>query len=221
MRVFACLVLLLLWPGLVLAQLPVTDVGNLSVNTISSAQNTITAAQTVIIVEHQIEELMALDGIITAEGIAEDMALIGEIISQVEGLSFDVGALQSQITELFDLDAAPTDTTMLRERLGDIRRLRYQSYRYAMKLQTLMMTMIRTVEHVIGLINSVGDFIGAKQGSQTLVQVNSTISKTLVVLEVQTASYQRAGSVDKLEELLTIESLHLIREEVMADWPTR
>ena len=48
-----------------------------------------------------------------------------------------------------------------------------------------------------------------------------TISKTLTIQATQTAAFQRAESVDKMEELLTIESLQRINEAMMADWPRR
>ena len=51
--------------------------------------------------------------------------------------------------------------------------------------------------------------------------MTATISKTLTIQTVQTAAYERAGSLDKMEELLTIESLHRINEAMMADWPRR
>ena len=63
-----------------------------------------------------------------------------------------------------------------------------------MRLQTLLTTAIRTVEHLTALLTSISAFLGAKQGVQTLVQVNMTISKTLTIQATQTAAFQRAGA---------------------------
>ena len=49
----------------------------------------------------------------------------------------------------------------------------------------------------------------------------SRSNTTLTILAAQTAAYQRAASVDKMEELLTMESLQRIQADMMADWPRR
>ena len=57
---------------------------------------------------------------------------------------------------------------------------------------------------------------------QTLVQLNATISKTdHHCTRHRQAAYERAGSIDKMTELLVEESFRKITEARMADWPTR
>ena len=90
-----------------------------------------------------------------------------------------------------------------------------------MRLQTLIKTALRTLQHLSKLVTSVSAFLGNKQAQQALVQVAASTNTTLTVLAAQTAAYQRAGSVDKMEELLTMESLYRINAEMMADWPKR
>ena len=175
-----------------------------AVNAVATALST---AQTVV---QGITELTPLDEVITLQGILEDLSALADIVGQAEGLSYDLQSLQAQIAALFDLDTAPNNIHVLNERLAQIRRIRAQCYSYAMRLQTLLTTATRTAEHLTGLLNSVASFLGAKQGMQTLVQVATTISKTEAISAAQVAAYQRAGSVDKMEELLTIESLHRI-----------
>ena len=64
-------------------------------------------------------------------------------------------SLQRQITALFGLETAPASTSALRERLAEIRRLRWQCYSYAMRLQTLIKTALRTIQHLATLVTSV------------------------------------------------------------------
>jgi conjugal transfer/entry exclusion protein len=100
------------------AQIPVTDAGNLAVNSTTSIQSVITAIQTVLIEANQVLELIPA-GVITADGLAEDMAMLGKIVVQAEGLSYDVTQLQAQIADLFNLEHPPNSTGMLRERVWD------------------------------------------------------------------------------------------------------
>ena len=135
--------------------------------TVTAVQSTISAVEDVIQTASALQELVPLDAILVAEGIAEDLAALADIIRQVDGLSYDIQSLQAQIDALFNLDTAPDGTSALRERLNEIRRVRVQAYTYAMRLQTLMTTALRTVDHLILLVNSIANFLGAKQGMQT------------------------------------------------------
>jgi conjugal transfer/entry exclusion protein len=205
--------LVLVWVSTAAAQLAVIDAGNLTVNTTTSIQSVITAIQTVLIEANQILELTPAE-VITGDGIAEDMALLGEIVAQAEGLSYDVGALQAQIASLFGLEDPPSSTSMLRERLMEIRTIRHQSYAYAMKTQTLLMTASRTVEHVVALLGSIGEYIGNLSANQRMSEAQHVLNKTVANQHVSTMAYQRAGSVDKMEELLIDASLDAINTYV-------
>lgn len=210
-----------LLPTIAQGQIPVTDAGNFFVNTTTSIQSVITAANSVLTVANQVLDLTPVEEIVIAQSIAEDAALLAEMIATASAVYVDVQSLQAQIAVLFDLNTAPASTTELSERLLEIRRIRSEAYIYAMRTQTLMATLLRTIGHVTTLITQVGTIIGNVQGQQHIVQVNTSINHTLAVLEIQQASFQRAGSLDKMEELLTIASLHRINEATMADWPRR
>src|SRR6266481_6858096 len=82
------------------AQLPVIDLGNLAQNTLTAIESVLTTIQTILIEANQILELTPLDDIAVAGGIAEDMALLGTLLEQAEGLSYDISSLQTQITSL-------------------------------------------------------------------------------------------------------------------------
>ena len=140
---------LLGWCALARAQgIPVYDNTNFLQNLVTAAQSTLTAIATAETAANTILDLTPLDEIITASGIIEDLAALAEIMAQVDVLSTDIASLQAQVAVLFGLDTAPASTSELQVRLREIRRLRSEAYIYAMRLQTLMRTAIRTIEHL-------------------------------------------------------------------------
>jgi P-type conjugative transfer protein TrbJ len=214
------LLVLVLVSGRAEAQIPVIDVGNLAQNTITAIESVLTTIQAILIEANQILELTPLDDIAVAGGIAEDMALLGQLVEQAEGLSYDIGALQAQLDSLFRLDTAPDTRDGLTERLAEIKRVKYQSYTYAARVQTLMRTALRTVEHLQGLLDTLSDLVGNMQGNQAHAQLTTVASKHLANLDVQMASFQRAQTVDKLSDALIIESITKIQARRIEDWPS-
>jgi conjugal transfer/entry exclusion protein len=148
------------------------------------------------------------------------MALLGQLVEQAEGLSYDIGSLQAQLESLFNLDTAPDTRDGLTERLAEIKRVKYQSYTYAARVQTLMRTALRTVEHLQGLLDTLSDLVGNMQGNQAHAQLTTVASKHLANLDVQMASFQRAQTVDKLSEALILESITKIQARRIEDWPS-
>ena len=200
--------------------IPVYDNANFLQNIITAAQTTITAIEAVFQSAEWVRELTALDDIAVSGGIAEDMALLGQLVEQAEGLSYDIGSVQSQLESLFNLDTAPDTRDGLTERLAAIKRQKYLAYSYAARVQTLMRTALRTVEHLQGLLDTLGAIVGNLSGHQTIGQFQAVAGKHLANLDVQMASFQRAQTVDKLSEALVIESLTRIQARRMEDWPS-
>src|SRR5215831_5191439 len=159
----ACLILLLTSPC-AHAQLAVIDVADIAQNTITAIESVLTTIQAILIEANQILELTPLDGIATAGGIAEDMALLGQLVEQAQGLSYDIGSIEAQITSLFNLDTAPDTRDGLTERLAQIKQLKYQCYSYATKVQTLLRTALRTVDHLQGLLDTLASIVGNLSG---------------------------------------------------------
>ena len=202
------------------AQLPVIDLGNLAQNTLTAIESVLTTIQTILIEANQILELIPLDDIAVSGGIAEDMALLGQLVEQAEGLSYDIGSLQAQLDSLFNLDTAPDTRDGLTARLAAIKRQKYLAYSYAARVQTLMRTALRTVDHLQGLLDTLSDLIGNMQANQTHAQLTTVASKHLANLDVQMASFQRAQTVDKLSEALILESITKIQARRIEDWPS-
>jgi conjugal transfer/entry exclusion protein len=203
-----------LWSTPAAAQLAVFDAANFGENIITAIESVLTTIQTILIEANQILELTPLDDIATAGGIAEDMALLGQLAGEAQDLSYDIGSIQAQIDALFHLDSAPDTTNALKERLIEIRRIKYQCYSYAARVQTLLRTALRTVDHLQGLLDALASLVGNMQANQTHAQVSVVATKHLANLDVQIAAFHRAQTVDRLEEFLTIESLGRINDRV-------
>jgi conjugal transfer/entry exclusion protein len=208
-----CLLLLFLGlPQQARAQSLVLDVANL-------AQNVIQAVQTVLIVANQVLELTGLDEIVLTDGYEADLEALTDIITTARGLSYDLGALQGQIQTLYALESAPTNTRELALRLTQIRQVVFETRVQSLRTQTLLMTTLSTVRHLMSLVNQISEFLGNMQGNQTMAQFEGTLSKQLAMLEAQTTTFQRAETVDKLTEPLLQKSLENITEQVNVDYP--
>ena len=202
------------------AQLPVIDLGNLAQNTITAIESVLTTIQAILIEANQILELTPLDDIAVAGGIAEDMALLAQLATEAEGLSYDIGSIQAQLDSLFNLDTAPETRDGLTVRLAEIKRQKYLAYSYAARVQTLLRTALRTVDHLQALLGTLSHLLGNLQGHETHTQTTTVAAKHLANLDVQIASFHRAETVDKLSDALIIESITRIHIRRMADWPT-
>jgi conjugal transfer/entry exclusion protein len=202
------------------AQLAVVDVANLGQNTMTAIESVLTTIQTILIEANQILELTPLEDMAVAGGIAEDMALLGELATQAEGLSYDIVSIQAQITALFHLDTAPDTREGLSARLAEIKTLKYQCYSYAARVQTLLRTALRTVDHLQAMLDTLSQLVGNMQGNQSTGQLVTVSNKHLANLDIQIASFHRAQTVDKLSEALIIESITKIQIRRIEDWPS-
>jgi conjugal transfer/entry exclusion protein len=193
--------------------LPVTEVGP------SLWQNTITAVESVAQTINMVLELTPVDELIVAQGIADDLALLQEILAQAQGLAYDLETLNAQITALFDLETAPATRPALDARLTTIRQTVAEVRRFALCTQTLLATVLRTIDHLRGLLDSVGALLGNMQGNQRLIEVHSTVSKTLAVQLTMNTAFQRADVVERLSKELLLESLGRIQATQLDGWP--
>ena len=196
------------------AQLAVVDVADIAQNTITAIESTLTTIEAVLIEADEVLNLTNLNGVAVQGGIAQDMQLLGQLVTQAQGLSYDLSTVQAQVDALFGLTTAPTTTTTLRLRLIAIRQLKYQCYSYAIQVQTLLRTALRTVDHLQALLGTLSHLVGNLAGHETHAQTTAVASKHLANLDVQIASFHRAQAVDKLEEVMILESLRTINNHV-------
>ena len=106
-------------------------------------------------------------------------------------------------------------------RFVELRALVVQGRTFGLRIQTLITTLFRTIDHTIALASSVAAFVGQKQGLQTLAQQQSNISKTLTILTATNIAWQRNDLVERWAKDLVIESIHRIDYERLGSWKGR
>src|SRR5262249_62065739 len=142
------LLLLLLCMPAAYAQLVVIDPADIAQNTITAIESVLTTIEEVIIDAQGVLNLTALDSIATADGLLEDMALLGRLLEEGTQVSMDLDSLQAQIASLLHVDTAPDTRDGLTARLAEFRRIKQEAYSYATRVQTLMRTALTTVRHM-------------------------------------------------------------------------
>jgi hypothetical protein len=193
----------------------VYDPTNFTQNAIQAVQSVITAGEAVTQTAQGVTNLLPLDAIIAADGIAEDMQAIGAVLEDAAGLMQDLQALQA----LFDVRTAPVTFPALKERMSAMNTAIHQARNYALKTQLLIYTIGRTLTHLTGLVNGIEALAGNRQAQQQIVQVNATISKTLTVLTTQTSSEQRDQTLTRMREEVILASMAKINEARWQGWP--
>jgi len=195
LALFVCLLI----PYRASAQIPVTDAANLVPNTLSAVQSVITAVQAVYIAINTALELVPVDAIIVAESFSGDMAILSEIMQDAQGLMRDISTIQA----LFDPNDIPrgrhAGPAML-QRCRDMDQAILDVRTYALKAQTLVRTLISATDHLQGLVDSIGAFVGGNQARQTITQVNATMGKQLQVITTQAASTQRQDTLTQMRK---------------------
>jgi hypothetical protein len=180
-------------------------------------QNTITAVQAVLIVANQIIELTALEGLVLDGSFSSDLAALNALVSEAEG--FDVGTLNAQILPLFALETAPLTTFEYKQRQIAINEALFQGYGFAMRTQSLIMTALRTVEHIMGILEQVGSSIGNLTISQSMGQAQTKLQQLLTESNVQRSAFERAKSLEGAMPGILLQGLYNIDEAMMADHP--
>jgi conjugal transfer/entry exclusion protein len=197
----------------------VYDPTNWLENLETAIQTTATAINTAEIIANQVLDLTGLEDWVLGAGTwAADLQQIQALVLQTQGLAWDVDSLEAQLTQLFGLEGAPMTSLEFRERQQEIRGYMYQSWSYAMRTQTLIQTLLSTVEHILGIYESLTGLIGNKQGLQSLGQYQAKASQTLAELNLHTAALHRAQSVQAINDPLILQSIQNINLGVWGDW---
>ena len=212
-------VILLLLVGLLSRPTRAHATGALVLDVANLAQNVLQALQSIRMVANEVLELTGVDSLVLDASFQEDLASLREVVSNAQGLSYDLQSLNAQITTLFDLSTAPDTSAGLRQRLQAIRQETFQAYVYSLRTQTLLRTTLSTIQHIEGLVGAIAGYLGNKQAQQNLAEHEATIAKTLTTLQVQTTAAQRAHDLERLERLLAEQSMENIQQHIMRDYP--
>src|SRR5215831_8114083 len=211
---------LLLKSQLAISQLVVIDPGDIAQNTITAAQSVLITIEETIQTAQGVLNLTLLESIISTGGILEDIALLGQLMEEASQISTDLNSLQAQIDTLMHWQTAPDTRDGLATLIAQYKQLKQELYTYAARVQTLMRTAITTVRHMQMLLETLAQLVGNLQGQQVVAQHAAAMHKHLANLSVQHGAYYQARALDTLMEGVTIESIRKIQAQRLADWPS-
>jgi len=182
-------------------------------------QTTVSAVNSVLQVINQVLELTGLPTIALDATTASDLAQLSAILAEAGQIGMDLGGLQTQISTLFNLQTAPASSSELRQRLMEIQNALFLARVYALRVQTLINTLIHTIEHIATLEILIQGFIGNKQGTQTLAQTQIMLNHQQAELKLMLASYHHQDIYERMQQAVIIESLRRMHAAQHADWP--
>jgi hypothetical protein len=174
----------------------------------------------VIMVANQALELLPLEEIVLAAEWVETITLISGILEEAGELAYDIDSIQAQLDTLFDLNTAPNTPVLLEERLAEIHTVVYQARTYALRVQTLLSTLLGAVGHVLRLVEMIGILTGNQSSNEILIQLSATLNTTLATQTAMNASWQRSDVLKLLARDLVVASYNRIQAERWADWPS-
>ena len=187
-----CLVTLSVWHAAESA-IPVTEVGpNLIAGQTTAVQSTITAVQAVIIVANQVLELTALETLVDVAG---DLDALRLLIADAQVLSSDLTLLMG----LFQVTAVPETSQGLVELAVELRSHIIQAYHLALRSQTIILTVSRTIDHILAIIGHAADAIGNLSVSQSIAEAQAKVQQLLAETHVRQGIFERAKSLEAME----------------------
>lgn len=182
-------------------------------------QNTLQVLGTAEIIVNQIFELIGLDELVLGEDLSGELDTLAALGTEANGLITDLASIQRAVIVLFDLETAPRSASALRERLAEIRRLVWKAYRDALAVQTILQSSVSALRHIIRLVEGVSDLLGNNQSNQTLIQLETKLTVELIKLKEHTIAFHRAQILDHLTDPLIAESMDVIQDELLLDYP--
>jgi hypothetical protein len=199
--------------GIAAAQLSVVEVGqNLTYNGTQAAEAVFQTAQWIL-------DMAPLENYLFPDGAAEGLAHIIALAEEAEALGFGWSSTQAQLTALFALEGAPTTSFEFRERVTEINSTLFETYGYATDTQNLLLTAIRTVEHVFGFIDIVSGLAGKLSVQQTLAQQLGKLQQLHTEANVQRSAFERARSLEGVTPGVLQQGVYNITDAMMENHP--
>jgi hypothetical protein len=199
--------------GIAAAQLSVVEVGqNLTYNGIQAAEAIFQTAQWIL-------DMTPLEEYLFPEAAAEDLAQLKALAEAAESLSFGWSSNRALLTSLFDPAGAPETSFEFRERVTEINSTLFETYGYATDTQNLLLTAIRTVEHIFGFIETVAGLEGKLSVQQTLAQQLGKLHQLQTEANVQRSAFERARSLEGVTPGVLQQGMYNITDAMMEDHP--
>lgn len=192
---------------------PVVEVGeNLVFNGIQAVEAVFHTTQWIL-------DLTLLEDYLFPEGAAEDLALLAGLAEQAESLSFAWSNNRALLDTLFAPATAPMTSFEYRERVMAINDTLFETYGYATDTQTLLLTAIRTVEHIFGFIEIVSGLTGKLSTQQLLAQQLGKLHQLQAEGNLQRSAFERARSLEGVTPGVLQQGIYNITDQMMLDHP--
>ena len=208
------LALCLDYASLVTAQLPVEEIGyNLALNNVQAAEAVFQTGQWIL-------DMAPLEAWGVVEMAQDDLNILRELVAEAQLIGMEIASVQAQLNGLFGLETAPITSFGFRERVGEINWRLWEVYGYSMRVQTLITTIVRTVEHIIGFVEQVAELLGKLGVEQTLSQQLAKLHQLESEGNAARAAYQFAQSTHAIAPGVLHQGLRNIIDEMMSDHPS-
>jgi hypothetical protein len=152
-------------------------------------------------------------------GFAEDLETLTDLVADARGLAWDLNSLSAQLHSLLSLEAAPDTSAGLQAHSARMRQILVESYGYALRVQTLITTTIRTVKHILRVTEKIAEVLGGVSGHQNGQEYLAKLTQLQAQQHVTTAAFERAQAVQHLSDPVVLESLERIKANVRSDMP--
>ena len=101
----------------------------------------------------------------------------------------------------------------------EVRTMALESRHDAARVQTLLRTLRRTFDHVLGLMESVASMIGNLQIAQTISQAQQKVAQLLSEEQLTRTVHERAETIDGAIDVSETEILKKINCGLWKSWP--
>lgn len=181
--------------------------------------NFITSGNSVLIVSNQLIELLPLDELIAMDGFLESVDEARSALEALRGLGWDIQSVDGQFTRLFRIESLPETSAGMAEWQTETRRLALESRHDAARVQTLVRTLRRTFQHLLGLMQSIANTVGNLQISQTISQAQQKVAQLLSEQQLTRTVHERAETVEAARDVAETEILKKINCGLWKSWP--
>jgi len=212
------LVVLGLWAGMARAQIPVTDIGNAALNTITSIMSTATTIQSVLQTAYMVLEITGIADLATGDDFTSDLATLSALAGEGIDIAADLQSINAQITSLFSPDSAPVSALGLRKHQTRMRQAIFDAHSKAAQAQTLIRTVAHTVEHIKRLLDRIAGFSGNMEANQNINEALASLQKIQSTQAATTMAFQRAMTLQAMEGPVIQQSLQEINRQFCGKW---
>lgn len=200
---------------------PIAGVGDAVFDVAVQWEAAITAVATTQTVVNQIIDLTPLTQFVVAGGYAEDLDLLRQLLTQANDLQQDIAQLDFLIQILFFIPdpKKPFSSHAFAVQHKEMFKVRHQAHLTAIRVQSLVSTVFRTIDHMLMLLNTVAHTLGNLEIAQTLGQGQSKLQQILLEGNLQRTAMERAQSYDSIGRLSSAAGRQRIQETVMIEHP--